>query len=296
MKYLVLNLSMIFFILGFVPLDSFGKSLKQELEVVFKQSNKAAREGNLKELKKYIPIVAYHKYQLELFSLKLPFPRKLLEDWEMRTPRNLKALSANQNGKTANLVCYGTDAHQSESDKSVNVFYIISYVKETDSWKIYSRGIVSINDFEEKLLANNNYDFLSKGRFAATGDFTSQIPEPCSSFEILPDYVGYFSLNTGIYMAQLTINEYNQGSFNTGTGGISSVILCGLRRGKNTLRIIIEKTGKDSFPKELYLNIQVRLSNTNFLSVFLYRSENPPSIIETEFTIDETKLLEKANY
>ncbi len=295
MKYLVINLLMIFFILVFVPLDSFGKSLRQELELVFKQTNKASKEGNFEEFRKYMPIVTLHKARLESFSLKRPFPGTFLDDWDMLTPRNLKALSANQNGKTANLICYGTDAHQSESDKSVKVFYIISYVKETDSWKIYSRGTVPINDYEEELLANKNYDFLSKGRFAATGDFTSQIPEPCPSFEKLPEYVGYFSLNTGIYMAQLTINEYNQGSFNTGTSGISSAILCGLRRGKNTLRIIIEKAGKDSFPKEVYLNIQVRLSNTNFPSVFLYRSESPPSIIETEFTIDETSLLEKVN-
>jgi len=275
--YTLITLLLFIFSLENLRLTANENDLRSTLEkswYAFLDSHKTGKES---ELKKTMSSYSYGTMKNGLASMKISLTSKELMEMGDYAPdiKSAEFVKLLKNGPTAGLVYVKDSEYKDVNGKEQVEFIFIKLVKEDSVWKVNGALETNKTKFQENgdkaefSTSDISHDFQIDG-------IVLNAPDPIS----IPYSAAYIDVLSLSHNTHVIVNGISQQeTINTSSSG---TLIGGLKKGTNSILIIITSTEKES---SLDPRVKVRriLDNKKFEEVFIFK---PKENIEGNHTFN----------
>ncbi len=226
--------------------------LRPTLESVYLAWKKGMDAGNLALWEENTAFSRQIETRNRIVSQKLPFPQALFED-PVAAPSlgGLVSLGVLSTGETATSTYFGRADFGTEPGMAISDnLLVLHFLREEGRWKFDTLRIVKIGqDAELRLqIRNGDFSFLGGDEFQPAPALPP-VPQPVEA----PAYVAEAWVDATGYEVKVTVNGHLVGDFRNIK--MTELVMGGLRRGENRVRIESRLLGGGSSPAKVEVGI-----------------------------------------
>jgi hypothetical protein len=217
------------------------QSLRSTLEKTWKAHLQASKSGKESEIQKTMSSFSLGTMKNNLAAAKRSLTPNIIRSIGEQSPDISKAefVSLLEKGATAGLV-YVRDSEETDASGKPRVTFIfIKFVKEASGWKVDA----AMNIGSPKYQDDGKKSEFDQSDIPPTCKIDGNVrmaPNPVAS----PYASALLDISSYGYKTEVTVNDVSQGSCIEGSR--SGLIEGGLRKGKNSITIVISQTQKNT--------------------------------------------------